>query len=98
MVETDTAPGKHLLITGHVQGVGYRYSMRNVARELGLTGWCRNLPGGEVEAEVYGNPEPLDQLIRWCHQGPPHAQVIEVKVSPVASASPEAPATFDITR
>lgn len=98
MPETQTLVGKHLLISGRVQGVNYRYSMRQVARELGLTGWCRNLPNGQVEAHVYGLPEAVEKLIAWCHSGPPHAQVVDVVVADLPVSAQTLPQTFDIVR
>ena len=77
-----------LRITGRVQGVYYRASTQQQARELGLTGWVRNLPGGAVEAEVQGPPSNVDALIRWCHTGPLDADVdgVDVReIEPVGS-------------
>jgi len=70
----------HLLIAGRVQGVWYRGSTRDKARELGLTGWVRNLVDGRVEAVACGPRSQLEALIQWCHQGPPAARVTEVSV------------------
>jgi acylphosphatase len=71
----------HLIIHGTVQGVFYRASAQNEARDLGLVGWVRNLPGGEVEAEVEGEAAAVDQFIDWCRSGPPGAQVTSVAVT-----------------
>ena len=54
---------KHLLFSGRVQGVGFRYSAMYLARPLGLTGWVRNLWDGRVEMEAQGSPEAIDSLI-----------------------------------
>lgn len=70
----------HLFISGRVQGVFYRANTRDEARRLGLTGWVRNLPDGRVEAVVEGEEERIKELIDWCHQGPPGAQVRGVEV------------------
>ena len=70
----------HLLIRGEVQGVCYRASAREEGARLGLGGWVRNLPSGEVEGEVEGPDEAVEQFIRWCHRGPPAAVVTEVVV------------------
>ncbi|HEY3448832.1 MAG TPA: acylphosphatase [Myxococcales bacterium] len=71
----------HLLIQGEVQGVCYRATTREEAERLGLKGWVRNLDSGEVEAEVEGPDDVVDELIRWCHKGPPAAEVSDVKVT-----------------
>lgn len=54
---------KHILFYGRVQGVGFRYYSVNKARQLGLTGWVRNLCDGSVEMEVQGTEEKIDELI-----------------------------------
>lgn len=65
----------HLLISGRVQGVWYRASTRTRARDLGLTGWVRNLPDGRVEALAEGPGAALEALLAWCHDGPMLARV-----------------------
>ncbi len=70
----------HVLISGRVQGVGYRFSTQDMAVLLKLSGWVRNLKDGQVEAVFEGNPEQVEEMIRWCHQGPPHAVVKQVIV------------------
>ena len=69
-----------LLISGVVQGVGYRASLAWEARARGLAGWVRNLDDGRVEAEVEGPRETIESLIEWCRQGPPSAHVTGVSV------------------
>lgn len=71
----------HLLISGRVQGVWYRGSTQETAISLGLTGWVRNLPGGQVEAIVEGERAVIQQLIDWCRQGPPAARVSAIETS-----------------
>lgn len=71
---------KHLLITGLVQGVGYRASFARQAVDLGLRGWVRNLSDGSVEAEVDGDAAAVDAIINWSRQGPPTARVDNVAV------------------
>ena len=65
----------HLTITGRVQGVGFRDSMRAVAQALDITGWVRNCEDGSVEAMVQGDEPYVEQLVAWCHNGPPGANV-----------------------
>ena len=68
----------HLVVDGRVQGVGFRRFVQRKARALGLTGWVRNLPGGEVEALAEG-PEPaLAELLRHVRRGPPGSWVDSV--------------------
>ena len=62
-------------ITGRVQGVGFRESMRAVAQALEINGWVRNCDDGSVEAIVQGNEYAIEQLVAWCHNGPPGANV-----------------------
>ena len=70
----------HAFISGKVQGVGYRYSTMNEAKRLGLNGWVRNLPDSRVEAIFEGESEVVEEMIRWCHQGPIAAVVKDVQV------------------
>lgn len=70
----------HLIISGKVQGVWYRASTQKEANKLGLKGWVRNLPTGEVEAIVQGEKETVEKLIAWCNEGPPAAEVSGVDV------------------
>ncbi|HUO05652.1 MAG TPA: acylphosphatase [Candidatus Binataceae bacterium] len=65
----------HLVIRGRVQGVGFRFATFDEARDLGLSGWVRNLPGGEVEVFAEGRSENLRILVAWAHQGPRLARV-----------------------
>lgn len=85
----------HVLIAGRVQGVGYRFSTQDMALLLKLDGWVRNLRSGQVEAVFEGNPEQVEEMIRWCHQGPPHAVVNQVTVD---YEPPEGLQGFEIVR
>ncbi|WP_432383365.1 acylphosphatase [Duganella sp. P38] len=75
---------KHLMITGVVQGVGYRAAFERQAVALGLRGWVRNRRDGAVEAQVDGDTAALDTIVRWAHQGPPAARVAGVTVREAA--------------
>ena len=69
-----------LKIFGVVQGVGYRWSMVQEARRLGVRGGVRNRRDGSVEAIVTGPTQALDQIIEWARKGPPSATVTAVDV------------------
>jgi len=77
-----TEPVLRLRIFGVVQGVGYRWSMVQEARRLGVRGGVRNRRDGSVEAIVAGPQEALDQIIDWAREGPPSAAVTRVDVLP----------------
>lgn len=86
-----------VVIRGLVQGVGYRYSMRQVAREAGVAGWVRNRRDGTVEAEVEGTDEQVAELLSWAAEGPPMGRVDGVSVTdvePTGDAGFEARATL----
>lgn len=71
----------HLLISGRVQGVAFRASIRRKAQQLGVKGWVRNTEDGKVEVVVEGEKEAVEELIEWAKQGPWLAKVEKVKVS-----------------
>ncbi|MHA1506503.1 MAG: acylphosphatase [Candidatus Asgardarchaeia archaeon] len=70
----------HVFISGIVQGVFFRATMREMALKLGVKGWVRNLPDGRVEAVIEGEKEKVEKMIEWCHHGPPSARVEKVEV------------------
>jgi acylphosphatase len=72
-------PCLHLLISGKVQGVWFRESMRQEALALGATGWVRNLSDGKVEAVVCGSEETVKALLTWAKRGPPLARVNSIE-------------------
>lgn len=74
----------HLVITGRVQGVGYRMWAKREARRLGLRGWVRNLRDGSVEALAIGDTAEIDAFIKACHSGPGMARVSGVRREPAA--------------
>jgi len=73
---------RRLLISGRVQGVGFRWSCRRVAEAQGVAGWCRNLPDGRVEAVFEGDPAAVERAVAWSRGGPPAAIVTSVDVIP----------------
>jgi acylphosphatase len=70
----------HAVVSGRVQGVGFRASAQQVAQRLGLAGWVRNLADGRVELEAEGPPMVLDQLLAWLRKGPSLSRVDGVAV------------------
>ena len=71
---------RRLVISGRVQGVGFRWFTRDIAAREGVTGWVRNMPDGRVEAYVEGDAEAVDRVERAIRQGPPGARVEAVFV------------------
>lgn len=67
------------LVSGRVQGVGYRFFVAEQAHRLGLTGYVRNLPDGEVEVVAEGEEAVLHQLLSALWKGPPAARVTGVQ-------------------
>jgi acylphosphatase len=68
----------HVYVSGQVQGVFFRDSAREKAEQLGLNGWVKNLPDGRVEALFEGPSERVREMVRWCEEGPSHAEVEDV--------------------
>lgn len=71
----------HLLISGHVQGIGYRQFVKHHARKLGIAGWVSNLPDGKVEASIQGEREAIEKLVTLCKKGPFMAEVMDIIVT-----------------
>ena len=68
-----------IIVSGKVQGVFYRQSTKQKARELNVKGIVRNLPDGNVHIIATGTSEQLDSLVKWCWQGPERAVVKDVR-------------------
>ena len=88
-----TAAAFRAVVSGRVQGVGFRLSARERAARLGLSGWVRNLPNGDVETWAEGAPAGLAAYRSWLDKGPAHAYVAAVAVEP---AEPRGCAGFEI--
>jgi acylphosphatase len=71
---------RRVIVSGRVQGVGFRYSCRRMAEAQGVAGWARNHADGRVEACFEGEPDAVDRLVAWCRHGPSHADVDDVEV------------------
>ena len=79
----DGIEGRRLIITGVVQGVGFRYQMTCEARRLGVTGWVSNRRDGSVEANIVGTSESVATMIAWARRGPATALVEQVTVEDI---------------
>lgn len=80
---------KRLLISGVVQGVGFRYSMMAQARLLGVTGWVRNRRDGRVEAVIAGDPAQIEAMLAWSRIGPAGSSVDELIIEPTVGDFPD---------
>ena len=90
-----TEPGAkavRLTIRGRVQGVGFRWHVREAARRASVAGWVRNCPDGSVEVLVAGDPAAVDRVVEAARTGPPAARVDAVEVQPEPGA--QVPPTF----
>jgi acylphosphatase len=79
----------HVVISGYVQGVAFRASCQRQAIALGVRGWVRNRWDGAVEALFEGELAAVDAMVRWCHHGPPAAEVEHVEVTDAADGPSE---------
>jgi acylphosphatase len=86
-----------LLVSGRVQGIGYRYFTRQTARRLGLAGWVRNLDDGSVEIHAEGDAASLVELEAALRKGPSGARVDDVRQLP-ADPLRGLTTSFDIIR
>lgn len=81
----------HVIISGRVQGVFFRAYTKKKADALGLTGWVRNLPGGEVESVFEGDEAATQVMLAWCRKGAPPSRVetVDVREEPFSGAFPD---------
>jgi len=82
-------------ISGQVQGVFFRTSCADLAKGLGLSGWIRNVAGGDVEAVFEGSESAVEEMLTWCREGPPLARVDRVRS---VDEAPTGGSGFQITR
>ena len=71
---------KHIVISGKVQGVGFRYWLYKAAIQKKIDGWVKNKISGEVEALLIGNDNDVNYLIKLCEKGPSLSKVTKVQV------------------
>jgi len=70
-----------VIIHGFVHGVAFRASTRNMAEQLSVKGWVRNIPDGTVEALFEGEKKKVEEIIAWCHRGPLGSRVTKVEIA-----------------
>ncbi len=80
-MQQDDRTRAHVRVSGRVQGVFFRDSTREKAQQLGLSGYVKNTSDGDVEALFEGPTEGVEEIVRWCGQGPPHASVENVEAN-----------------
>jgi acylphosphatase len=81
------------VVSGRVQGVFFRDTVRRRAEAAGVAGWVSNRSDGAVEAVFEGEPEPVEQMVELCRRGPSRAEVANVEVT---NEEPEGLSGFDI--
>lgn len=97
--ETSPYIARHALVSGRVQGVGFRMALAEQARNQHVQGWCRNLPDGRVEVWMQGTLANLTPVLDWLHEGPAGARVDQVLIENQAVLEPllgESIQTFEI--
>jgi acylphosphatase len=85
----------HVYVSGRVQGVFYRATTRDEARERGVDGWVTNLEDGRVEAVFEGSEPAVEAMVEWCHGGSDRARVEGVETE---YGQPEGLDGFEIRR
>jgi acylphosphatase len=89
---------RRVIVRGRVQGVGFRWFVREHGRALRLAGWVKNLPDGLVELEVEGPPEKVAELMALVAEGPDGAVVAGVDEVQISDPTTKLPETFTIER
>jgi acylphosphatase len=84
---------RRVVVTGHVQGVFFRGTVRREAQRRGVAGWVTNRADGAVEAVFEGEPDAVAALVDFCERGPRGADVRQVEATDEA---PEGLAAFDV--
>jgi acylphosphatase len=89
---------RRVIVRGRVQGVGFRWFVREHARALGLAGWVRNRVDGMVELEVEGTERKVAELMAYVAEGPDGAVVAAVEDVPMSEPASSLPEPFTIER
>jgi len=76
--------GCKVIVSGHVQNVGFRFYTSREAHKQGITGHAKNLYNGDVEVVLYGSYEAVSNMLKWLEKGPATAHVDNIKVSDIA--------------
>jgi acylphosphatase len=84
---------RRVIVHGRVHGVGFRVSVARAAQSRGVAGWTRNVSDGTVEVVLEGEPEQVESVIRYCHDGPRGAAVTRVETT---AEQPEGVVGFEI--
>ena len=82
-------------VRGHVQGVGFRYFVRNLANRHGVSGYALNLADGRVEFLLQGETDHIEKVIEQIRSGPPHARVDEVSLSTSRGTASQGTVLYD---
>ena len=87
---------RHYLLMGKVQGVGFRFFTRDVARSLKIKGWVKNLPDGNVECLVAGSINDIESFEKKIRKGPPLSRVVNMEKTRIAEGTQDIPDDFEI--
>jgi len=69
-----------LFVTGKVQGVFFRQTLKVMAKQNNIFGWVKNLPDGRVESVLEGDEEQISVIVKWAHGGPANSRVKNVEI------------------
>ena len=79
--------GYKVIVSGHVQGVGFRYFTFREAQKLNLTGHAKNLANGDVEVLLFGGADEIEKMLKWLREGPQTARVDDLLISQIDYAA-----------